>query len=103
MDGAVANNTPISTALRLGATRVIVLPTSLPCALAEPPRDAVAFALHALNLLAMRQLVSDIEHFLSRVELVVVPPLCPVMASAHDFSQTASLIHRAEATTRLWL
>lgn len=103
MDGAVANNTPISTALRLGATRVIVLPTGLSCALAEPPRGVVAFALHALNLLVMRQLVNDIEHYSSRVELIVVPPLCPVMTNAYDFSQAASLIHRAEATTRLWL
>ncbi len=103
MDGGIANNTPISTALKLGATRVIVLPTGLSCALEEPPRGAVAFALHALNLLVMRQLLSDIEHFSSQVELIVVPPLCPVTVTAYDFSQTADLIHRAEATTRLWL
>lgn len=103
MDGAIANNTPISTALRLGAKRVVVLPTGMSCALAKPPRGAVAFALHALNLLVMRQLLSDIEHYSSRVELIVVPPLCPVNISAYDFSQTAELIHRAEATTRLWL
>lgn len=103
MDGAIANNTPISTALKLGAERVVVLPTGLSCALAEPPSGAVAFALHALNLLVMRQLLSDIDHFSSRVELIVVPPLCPVTISAYDFSQTADLIRRAEATTRLWL
>ena len=38
MDGAVTNNTPISTALKLGATRVIVLPTGMSCALERPPR-----------------------------------------------------------------
>jgi NTE family protein len=103
MDGAVANNTPISTALKLGATRVIVLPTGMSCSLEKPPRGAVGFALHALNLLVMRQLLSDIERFSDRAELVVVPPLCPVTASAYDFSQTADLIRRAEATTRLWL
>ena len=103
MDGAIANNTPISTALKLGATRVIVLPTGMSCALEKPPGGAVAFALHALNLLVMRQLLSDIERFSDRAELAVVPPLCPVTASAYDFSQTADLIRRAEATTRLWL
>jgi NTE family protein len=87
----------------LGATRVIVMPTGLSCALEKPPRGAVAFALHALNLLVMRQLLSDIERFSDRAEIVVVPPLCPVSVSAYDFSQTADLIHRAEATTRLWL
>jgi NTE family protein len=103
MDGAIANNTPISTALKLGATRVIVLPTGMSCALEKPPRGAVGFALHALNLLVMRQLLSDIERYSHRAELVVVPPLCPVSVSAYDFSQTADLIRRAEATTRLWL
>lgn len=103
MDGGVANNTPISRALKLGATRIVVLPTGMSCALEMPPRGAVAFALHALNLLVMRQLVSDIEHFSDRVELIVLPPLCPITISSYDFSQTAELIRRAEATTRLWL
>jgi NTE family protein len=104
MDGAITNNTPISTALRLGATRLIVLPTGMSCALQKPPRGAVGLALHALNLLVMRQLLSDIERYSERAELlVVVPPLCPVSISAYDFSQTAELIRRAEATTRLWL
>jgi NTE family protein len=103
MDGAIANNTPISTALKLGASRVIVLPTGLSCALEAPPRGVVAFALHALNLLVMRQLLSDIEHFSQQAEIIVVPPLCPITISAYDFSQTADLIRRAEATTRLWL
>jgi len=103
MDGGVANNTPISTAAALGATRIIVLPTGMSCALPRPPRGAVAVALHALNLLVMRQLVSDIEHFSGRVELIVLPPLCPVTVTAYDFSQTTDLIHRSEAATRLWL
>jgi NTE family protein len=103
MDGAVANHTPISTAIKLGATRIIVLPTGLSCALDRPPRKAMACALHAVNLLVMRQLLSDIDRFSSLAELVVVPPLCPVTVNAYDFSQTADLIRRAEASTRLWL
>src|SRR6267154_1669898 len=103
IDGGVANYTPISTAVDLGATRVVVLPTGTSCALKGPPRGAVAIALHALNLVIMRQLSSDIERFASRAELVVLPPLCPLTTSAYDFSHTHELIHRAEAATRLWL
>ena len=103
IDGGVANNTPISSAVKLGASRIIVLATGLSCALEKPPRGAVALALHAVNLLVMHQLLSDIEHFSSRAEIIVVPPLCPVTVSSYDFSQTADLVHRAEAKTRLWL
>lgn len=103
MDGGIASNTPIAAAISLGATRVIVLPTGMPCALQAPPAGALATMLHALNLLAMRQLLADVERFEERCELVVVPPLCPVSTHIYDFSQTAKLIQRAEAATRRWL
>jgi NTE family protein len=103
MDGGVANNTPISSAVKLGATRIVVLPTWTSCALEKPPRGAVALALHAVNLLVMRQLVSDIEYFSSRAELIVLPPLCPITVTSYDFSQTAELVRRSEAKARLWL
>jgi NTE family protein len=103
LDGGVTNNTPISIAVKLGATRVIVLPTGISCALSAPPRSALALALHALNLLIMRQLVSDIERYDRELEVVTVPPLCPLATTTYDFSQTATLIHRAEAATGRWL
>ena len=103
IDGGVANNTPISCAVKLGASRIVVLATGISCALEKPPRGVVALAMHAVNLLVMRQLVSDIEHFANRVELIVLPPVCPVTVSSYDFSQTAELVRRAEARTRQWL
>jgi NTE family protein len=103
MDGGIASNTPISAAYALGATRVIVLPTGLPCALKSPPRGAIAIALHALNLLSMRQLLADVDRFADRCELLVVPPLCPLGANTYDFTRTAELIRRADAETHLWL
>jgi NTE family protein len=103
LDGGVSNNTPISIAVAMGATRVIVLPTGISCALHAPPRGALAVALHALNLLIMRQLVNDIERCASVADVVTVPPLCPLSTTSYDFSQSAALIHRAEAATRLWL
>jgi NTE family protein len=103
LDGGIANNTPISTAVELGATRVIVLPTGFSCALDRPPPGALAVALHALNLLIARQLVRDTEQFSSAAELVIVPPLCPTAASAYDFSTTGTLIDRAADATISWL
>jgi NTE family protein len=102
-DGGVANNTPIATAIELGAGRVIVLPSGYSCALPEPPRGAIALALHALTLMIVHQLVVDVQRFGDRAEIVVVPPLCPLLVSPYDFAPTGDLIDRAEASTKTWL
>src|SRR5690348_14099657 len=60
MDGGVANNTPISHAIELGAKTLYVLPAGHACALEAPPRGALAMALHAITLLMHRRLVDDI-------------------------------------------
>lgn len=103
IDGGISSNTPLSTAVALGAKRIIVLPTGYACALSEPPHGAVAMALHALTLLVARQLVSDVLRWQSQVEIVVVPPLCPVGTSPYDFSAAGTLIGRATASTEAWL
>jgi NTE family protein len=103
VDGGVANNTPISTAIALGASRVFVLPTGFACGLKTLPKSAIGRALHALSLLVTRQLVGDIERFCTQVALHVVPPLCPVDNSPYDYTACAMLIDRAVKTTREWI
>ena len=44
MDGGVANNTPISHAIELGAREIYVLPTGHACALERPPGSALGMA-----------------------------------------------------------
>ena len=60
-DGAISSNTPVRVAVKMGAKRLIVLPTGHACANDDPPVGAVANALHALTLLIARQLVSELE------------------------------------------
>jgi NTE family protein len=51
MDGAVASNTQILTAAKLGATRIIAFPAGFACSVHTPPSGAIARALHAITLL----------------------------------------------------
>lgn len=103
IDGAIASNTPITLALELGATRLIVLPTGFACALEHPPTSTIASALHALNLLIAHQMVRDLAQIGDRANVVTVPPLCPLAVSPYDFSRAAQLIERAAKTTTAWL
>ena len=103
VDGGVANNTPVSVAVGLGATRIIVLPAGFACALRRPPASAVAQVMHALSLLVARQLVRDLEYYAAAARIIVVPPLCPLDVSPYDYTACAALIARAALNTRHWL
>jgi NTE family protein len=103
MDGAIATNTPIRAAADLGATRLIVLPTGYACALKEPPKGAIARALHAITLLIEWQLIRDLERLGDEVYVCIVPTLCPLDVSPYDFSASHYLIERAAESTRKWL
>jgi NTE family protein len=103
MDGGVANNTPISHAVELGARRIYVLPTGHACALEEPPRGALDMALHAVSLLTHRRLVDDIERHRPDAELIVLPPPCPLSITPIEFDRAGELIERALDDARKFL
>lgn len=103
VDGGVADNTPIASAVALGAERILVLPTGITCAMQEPPQGMAALALHVMGLKSMRELDRDRERFAERARITIVPPLCPMAVSAFDFSHTAALIRSAARQTNDWL
>ncbi|RMD81005.1 MAG: patatin-like phospholipase family protein [Candidatus Dadabacteria bacterium] len=102
-DGGIANNTPISVACGLGATKVIVIPTGFACRLEVPPPDPLGMALHGISLLIARQLAVDIERYSSRCSVHVAPALCPLTTTPIDFSHADELIERSVAEARCWL
>lgn len=97
VDGGVANNTPISHAVELGAATIYVLPSGHACALHVPPRGALALGLHALTLLMHRRLMDDIERYRGRIELIVLPPPCPLAVGPLEFGRAPELMSRAYA------
>jgi NTE family protein len=103
MDGGVANNTPISHAVELGAREIYVLPSGHACALQQPPSSALGMALHALTLLTQSRLITDIESHRDRAKLIVLPPPCPLGIQPIDFAHADELIERSLADTRAFL
>jgi NTE family protein len=103
MDGAIAGNTPVLTAAELGATRIVVLQTGYACSLEGPPMGAIARGVHALTLLISNQMERDLRLLAGKVDIHVVPHMCPLSVSPFDFSQSSALIERSAQTTRAWL
>lgn len=103
MDGGVANNTPISHAVQLGAREVYVLPSGHSCALEQPPSSALGMALHALTLLTQSRLIADVELHRDQAKLIVLPPLCPLGVQAIDFGHADELIERSLVDAREFL
>jgi NTE family protein len=103
MDGGVANNTPISHAVELGAREIYVLPTGHAGALEEPPHSALGMALHALSLLAHSRLIADVELHRDRAKLIVMPTPSPLSILPIDFAHADELMERALADARTFL
>jgi NTE family protein len=103
VDGVVAVRTPIAVARRLGASRIVVLPSGFTCVSSAVPRNVFGRAMHAVGLLGARQLRADFERYAGEAQLYVVPPPCPLNQSPYDYSQGAALIATAREYTRRWL
>lgn len=102
-DGAVASNTPVSTAIALGARRLIVLPTGFACAPERAPSGALATALHAITLLTARQLVMELERVKQPTQYHILPTACPLGVSPFDFARSPELIDQAYRKALHWI
>ena len=103
VDGGLADNAAISQAVALGADRIYVLPTGYACALPASPTRPLAVAVQALSLLVQRRLITDVALYAEQIDLVVLPPLCPLQISAVDFRHSAELSRRAHDSAARWL
>jgi len=102
VDGGIADNTPVSQAVALGARRIYVLPTQNPGdgGLPRPPRGALAAAVHAVTVLTNARLQDDLACHSSPAELIVLPAVNPRNIPPTDFGRAGQLITPALAAAR---
>jgi NTE family protein len=102
IDGGVANNTPISHAVELGARRIYVLPTQDPHSRAvdAAPTSAFDAAIQGVRLLIDGRLGLDIARYSLEAELVVLPPPNAAHVQPTSFEHSSRLIGDARAAAR---
>ncbi|MGC9778437.1 MAG: patatin-like phospholipase family protein [Candidatus Heimdallarchaeota archaeon] len=102
VDGALVNNTPISTAVKLGAECVVIFPIGVPSA-DQDPKNVMEILIRSFIYLLNRQLATDIQIYKNKVELVIVPPPECIDVRPHDFSKSNYLINEAYKKAKDWL
>jgi NTE family protein len=103
VDGGIANNTPISHAVEMGAETIWVLSCGYACALPAAPKGAAAIALQAVSLMIHQRLAMDVDRYRSIHDLRVLPTLCPLNVSPTDFTQSVRLMSDAFTASKQWL
>jgi NTE family protein len=91
VDGGVANHTPITVAIELGATEVYVLPVGYPW-LNREPTNALGMALYALARIVEQKLDAEVAAHRSVANIHVMPMLDIADVSPADFSHSRELI-----------
>ena len=100
MDGGLVADLPVDHAFDLGVRSAIVLDSSGPCEITQPPRTVVESMATALRILTRTQADAQ-AHAAARRGLVVhLPTPCTTRRSALDFRGVAELIPAARGMAR---
>jgi NTE family protein len=102
VDGAVANHTPITAALELGATEIYVLQVGYPW-LNQEPTNALGLALYALARSMEQKLDAEVAANKNLAQIRVLPALDLPAVSPADFSHSRDLIARGLRSARRYL
>jgi NTE family protein len=102
IDGGVANHTPMTVALELGATEIYVLPVGYPW-LNREPTNALGMALHALARIIEQKLDTEVEQNRHLANIHVLPATDVSDVSPADFSHTKELIDWGYTMTQRYL
>jgi NTE family protein len=103
IDGGVVDNVPITRAVELGATRVVVFHVGN----VDPPRTAPKRPLDALlaasAIARNHRFAADLDALRPHAEIIVLPAIEVGSIRYNDFSRSAELMERAHASTAHFL
>lgn len=99
VDGGVANNTPISVAVDLGADRVWVIDVGLPCRCRQPS-NLLDILIQSLALQGVQRLAVDLRLYADRCQLTYIPLACNLEIRFTDFTKTPRMVKDAYALTK---
>ena len=103
VDGGLVNNSPISSAVKLGAEKVVVFPIGFPYTPNQEPKNLSEIMIRTLIYLLNRQLSADYHLYKNKVQLIIIPPPENIDVGPHDFSKSDILIDRSYQCTQNWL
>ena len=103
IDGGVVDNVPISRAVDLGATRIIVLHAGNFDRPRPDPQRPLDVLLQAFSIARNERFARESTLTTTGVEVHVVPGIDPGPIRRDDFTKSESLIRRSRATTLAWL
>src|SRR5690348_4033494 len=102
VDGGVANHSPVTVAIELGARTIYVLPVGYPW-LNREPTNALGMALHALARIVEQKLDTEVAANRGVADIHVLPALDLADVSPADFGHTRELIEWGYKAARRYL
>jgi NTE family protein len=104
IDGGVVDNVPISRAVELGATRIVVLHTGNFERPRPDPQRPLDVLLQAFSIARNERFARESEMLAAGgPEVLIVPGVDPGPLRRDDFTKTSALIVAARASTAAWL
>ena len=102
VDSGVANHTPVTVAIELGASDIFVLPVGYPW-LNRDPANALGMALNALARIVEQRLDAEVASYRDVARIEVLPAFSQADVSPADFSRTRELIDWGYRSARRYL
>src|SRR5438132_799067 len=99
IDGGVANHTPVTVAVELGAEKIYVLPVGYPW-LNREPTNALGMALHALARIVEQKLEAEVTANRAAADIHLMPAHDLADVSPADFSHTSERIGGGDSAAR---